>query len=330
MLAFRESFKTLDDTSVKVYVGRVRAKDGNWVWLRNHGKVFNRNESGEMTQYLVISQNITKEKFAEESLTASRLQSDQAINQLNDVLINKNEKLESLDSEIKTISKIASQDYIDTMKTTYIQLEYIILNDARHLSDAGKASIRRAQSGIQKIKLLTEDVVAFTQIPSLDGEPSPVDLNEIVRTVLENMSEKIKEVEAQIVCDLLPTVPGHKKFLLLLFYHLIGNSIKLRIKQVAPVIRIKYSRAKGTTENKFLSKGKYEKISIIDNGISFEPKDAGIIFNIFYRLSDKSKYKGTGVGLPICKKIMDLHNGYITAYGRPGKGSIFNCFFHLL
>lgn len=329
LLAFRESFNTLDDTSVKEYVGRVRAKNGSWVWLRNHGKVFNRNEAGEVTQYLMISQNITKEKSAEEELTASSRQSDQAINQLNKVLVNKNEKLESLDSEIKSINKIAAHDYANMLKTTYIQLEYIILNDARHLSDAGKASIRRAQAGIQKMKLLTEDIVAFTQIPSLDGEPSPVDLNEIVRIVLDNMSEKIKETEAHIVCDQLPIVPGHANFLFLLFYHLISNSIRHRIKQVTPAIRIRYSRTKRIAKDKSLSNSIYEKISIIDNGIGFESKDVDIIFDIFYRLSDKSKYKGTGVSLAICKKIMNLHNGYITAYSRLGKWSIFSCFFHL-
>ncbi|MET0573199.1 MAG: ATP-binding protein [Pedobacter agri] len=453
LLTFRESFKTAKDEEVNEYTCRILARNGSWIWYKNRGRVFKRNEAGHAMQFLMISRNITREKLAEEALRQSRelidqvmrftpdqiavtdaetnlvlytnhdrfadfarfgytaeellkldvyermrlflkpsdweayrefiekrrfladdeilqheycievrdsqwewfiirskvfkrdvegnatqiisftnsinkqKQSDETISQLNRMVVNKSEKLESLNSELKTFGSIAAHDYLDALRSTYTQLEFIILNDARNLSDAGKANVRRAQSGIQKMKLLTEDIVAYSQIPSLDDKASLVDLNEVLKNVLYNMSKTIEETEADIICDQLPVVQGFTYLVFLLFYHVIANAIKFRNKNVKPVIQIAYNQVSRGPEKKLSSNGTYEKISIKDNGIGFEEKNAENIFIIFYRLNDKSKYKGSGVGLAICKKIMDIHNGFITADSIPGKGTTFNCFF---
>jgi signal transduction histidine kinase len=265
---------------------------------------------------LISMDDITEKKLSEET-----------IRQLNRVLVIKSEKLELLNAELKTFGNIAAHDYSDTLRSAYIQLEFIIHNDGRNLSNAGRANIRRAQAGIQKMKLLTEDIVTYTQIPALNGEVSPVDLNDILANVLGNMHEIIAETGADIIVGPLPTIQGFTYLLFLLFYNIIANAIKFKRKNESPVIQIRYSQANRIPGKMSSTNETYRKISIIDNGIGFEQKDAENIFIIFYQLNDKFKYKGSGVGLAICKKIMAVHNGFITADSTPGEGTSIDCFF---
>jgi len=266
---------------------------------------------------LISMDDITEKKLLEET-----------IGQLNRLLVIKSEKLELLNTELKTFGNAAARDYSDTLRNTYIQLEFIIHNDSHNISDAGRANIRRAQAGIQKMKLLTEDLVSYIQIPVLPGEVSPVDLNEILARVLRNMHEIIAETGAGIKVDSLPTIQGFASLLFSLFNHIIDNAIKFKKKNESPVIQIRHSQANRISQKIYSTSETYEKISIIDNGIGFEQKDAENIFTVFNQLNDK--FKGSGVGLAICKKIMVVHNGFITADSVPGKGTTFDCFFPLL
>jgi signal transduction histidine kinase len=238
--------------------------------------------------------------------------------------------LETLHTELTTFNNIIVNDYRETLKNAYISLEFIISHDAGKLSDAGKANVRRAQAGIQKMRLLTEDIISYMQIPFPEGEGSPVDLNAILQNVISDLNVKIRDTKTKIEGDRLPTVCGFQNLLSLLFFHLIDNAIKFHRKNAVPVIEITCRQDVAPYNSYPLLKGKnYERVSISDNGIGFDKKDAENIFKLFYRLHDKSRYKGSGLGLAICKKIMHLHNGFITAESVPGKGSTFNCFFPL-
>ncbi|AEV98620.1 hypothetical protein A4D02_21255 [Niastella koreensis] len=264
---------------------------------------------------ILISMNdITEKKLSEET-----------IRQLNRLLAIKSEKLKLLNAELKTFGNTAAHDYIDTLRSTYIQLEFIIHNDGSKLSDAGRANIRRAQAGIQKMKLLTEDLVTYMQIPALNDEESPVRLNEILANVLRNMHNIITETGAEIIIDPLPIIQGFAYLLFLLFSHIIANAIKFKRENEIPAIQIRCCQTNGVPAKVSSTNETYSKISIIDNGIGFDQKFAENIFAIFYQLNNK--FRGSGVGLAICKKIMSVHNGFITADSAPGSGTTFDCFF---
>jgi signal transduction histidine kinase len=111
---------------------------------------------------------------------------------------------------------------------------------------------------------------------------------------------------------------------------MLDNAIKFRSEHTVPVIQIKYSLLKGFSINHADAdpKLKYHIISITDNGIGIDKIHFEKIFNVFYIAHERSKYKGSGIGLAICKKIMDIHEGFITAESTPeNKGTTFNCFF---
>ncbi|MGK4569323.1 sensor histidine kinase [Flavobacterium sp. 3HN19-14] len=142
--------------------------------------------------------------------------------------MSKNKELEALNSELKTFNDIAANDYKETLRSLYINLENIIKADSANLSDSGKANVRKAQTSIQKMKLLTEDIVSFSRIPTLDSNISTVDLNEILQNVLGEMSEKIKESNVRIDAEKLPVLQGMPMLISLLFFHILDNAIKFR------------------------------------------------------------------------------------------------------
>jgi light-regulated signal transduction histidine kinase (bacteriophytochrome) len=246
--------------------------------------------------------------------------------QLNKALFFKNRELEALASELKTFNSIAANDYNETLKHLYNSMEFIITNDAKNLSDAGKANIRRAQAAIQKMKLLTDDIIAFSKVSS--EEPMlPVDLNDILVTVQSSLEEKITAENATIRADSLPVIMGYSSLIALLFYHLIRNAIKFRKTELDPVIDVNYTAKPGNEieHSAAIPEISYNLISVIDNGIGFDPQEGEKIFTMFYRLHEKGKQKG-GIGLAICKKIMDLHGGFIASECTP-KCTTFKCYF---
>ena len=287
---------------------------------------FERNDNGYSRWYRIKARKFNSGLvIIREDVTKDR-QSEEKIMQLNKALFSKNRQLEALTSELKTFNSIAANDYNETLKHVYNSMEFLINNDARNLSDAGKANIRRAQAAIQKMKLLTEDIVAFSNVSS-EEQMLPVDLNEIIASVKFALEEKIRAEDAMIRSENLPVITGYASLISLLFYHLISNAIKFRKNELEPVIDVTYEvKAGDEIEHPVVHKEiSYNLISVIDNGLGFDPQESEKIFTMFYRANEKGKQKG-GVGLAICKKIMDLHGGFIISECTP-ECTTFKCYF---
>lgn len=256
-----------------------------------------------------------------------RKEAEEKIMQLNKALFRKNRELEALSSELRTFNAIAANDYDQILKQVYNSMEFLVSNDAKNLSDAGKANIRRAQAAIQKMKLLTDDIVAFSGIHS-DEQITPVDLNETLAVVLTGFEEKVKAENATVLSDKLPVITGYFPLISLLLYHLINNALKFRKEYVDVIIEIRHSIQDGADieHSSAIADTNYHVISVIDNGIGFDPQEGEKIFTMFYRFHEKGKQKGPGIGLAICKKIMDLHGGFIVAECTP-RCTTFRCYF---
>jgi signal transduction histidine kinase len=246
-------------------------------------------------------------------------EADKKIHALNKTLREKNRELQSLNNELKTLNSIAAFDYKDTLQTLYTNLEYIISREAANLSNTGKANLRKAQTAIQKMKLLTDDIVAFSKIQTLDSNAVAVDLNDILASVIVELNGKIEEANPKIEADILPVINGYEFLLNLLFFHLMDNAIKFRNPEVRLHIRITHDIVEKIG-------GDLHRVSFHDNGIGFSQEEADNVFLMFYRLQDKN-YKGSGIGLAISRKITELHGGTIASESEPGKGTTVCCFF---
>jgi len=132
-------------------------------------------------------------------------------------------------------------------------------------------------------------------------------------------------VEIPIESGPLFPVMGYPSLIYLLFYHLFDNAIKFRSTERNIEIHIDYTRVNGLYINHadVSPESFYEPVTVKDNGIGFEPEFTGKIFHMFYKINHENKFKGSGMGLAFCRKIMQLHDGFILAESIPGKGSIF-------
>jgi signal transduction histidine kinase len=269
--------------------------------------------------FINVWEDITEHKEAEEK-----------IKELNRTLQINNRELAALNSELKTFNSIAATDYTDTLKKLYTNLEFIISNDAKNMSDEGKANVRRAQSAIQKMKLLTEDIVSYSSIQTRDNDLQAVDLVNMLQAIKEDMTRIWPGIEITIDChDNMPTIQGYPFLLTLLFHHLIDNAIKFRKENSHPVIHIGCAEKDVPAVNHpaAIPGTRYNHFTITDEGIGFDQQHADDVFTIFYRLHPKGAYKGSGIGLAICRKIMDIHSGFIVAESGAGKGATFHCYF---
>lgn len=256
---------------------------------------------------------------------AHRIKAEQQLQQLNEELEKRYKQLQTTAEEMASFTYIASNKIKEPIRQVYTSIEHLIHSEAGRLTDSGRAAFRRMQSSINRMDLLLDDILSIAQISILQKPDALVDLNELMKEVKVAM-QKNSEKHSQIEVGELGAIPGHKDYLFLLFYNLIDNSIKFNESET-PQIKISFEKVSINNESRapFIDP-EYIKVSVTDNGIGFEAHDAGRIFTMFEKLHDK-KFKGSGMGLAVAKKIMSAHNGFITAESEAGKGSSFHCFF---
>jgi light-regulated signal transduction histidine kinase (bacteriophytochrome) len=187
-------------------------------------------------------------------------------------------------------------------------------------------------NSVRRMDMLIEDILVLTKIDADKRVLKPIDLNAILDRVTGDMKDNISNNAVEINVTSLPIIDGNDNQLYYLFKNLLSNAIKFNKVGRNIIIQIgaRQVDAELLDHEKKLPGVVYECIYIKDNGLGFDPKYSKKIFQVFQRLHDPQHYEGTGMGLAICKKIMDNHNGFITADGQPGEGAEFCCYFPVL
>ncbi|PWT73087.1 MAG: hypothetical protein C5B59_14200 [Bacteroidetes bacterium] len=279
-----------------------------------------KNDKGEIDKILGVNLNVTEIENSHHKIAT-----------LNKTLLAINQELNSVNSELKTFTSIAADNYIETLRMLYIQFELIATNDGQNLSNSSRANLRRAQAAIQKMKLLTDDLVSYSRLQQLGEKEKSVDLHAIIEKEIKKYMEQSDRSSVEVECDSLPDVEGYPFLISLLFHHLVDNAFKFKKEGQPFKLRITCEELSGKDiqEDGIQKDNNYNVISFRDNGIGFPQQEARKIFEMFYRLQEK-KSKGSGIGLTICRKIMEMHGGVITAEGQPGVGAAFHCYFPVM
>ena len=172
--------------------------------------------------------------------------------------------------------------------------------------------LHRMQNAAGRMQVLIDDLLTFSRVSTRAGDAQPTDLGEVVRGVLGDLEIAVAECGARVEVGELPTVAADPSQMRQLFQNLIGNALKFRRPDVAPVVRVTASQ-----------QGPSWRIVVMDNGIGFDEQYAEKIFTVFQRLHGRSEYEGSGIGLSVVRRIVERHEGAITATSNPGDGAVF-------
>ena len=287
---------------------RVIRKDGEIRHLKSSGKLIfdsyrNRNIVGNTS-------DITEERLANLAIEARNLE------------------LEQSNNELASFNHVASHDLQEPLRKIQTFISRFSEEDKSNLSEIGKGYFIKIEEALSRMRSLIDDLLMFSRANKSEKVFEKFDLNTTFENSIQELSQAISEKKAVIESDVLPILTIIPFQMQQLFVNLIGNSLKYSDSKRTPKILIKSEKIIAT-DYPILSKPVskfYYKISFIDNGLGFEQEYAEKIFLLFNRLHNSKAYKGTGIGLTICKKIAENHLGYLSAEGLLNEGATFNLF----
>jgi PAS domain S-box-containing protein len=294
--------------------------------------VLRRSDDSQSQAVMEINNDITERKRAEESLRKAHEELEQRVlertrdlktsnallemeiverRRAESVLAQQSAELARSNSELEQFAYVASHDLQEPLRmvASYVQL---LERNYKKLFDAkGEEYIAYAVDGAKRMQVLINDLLAFSRVGTQRNDFALTDCAAVVGLAINNLQKAIQESGATITCDPMPTVRADNVQLLQLFQNLLANAIKFRAEQPREI----HITAKHT--------GGDWQFAVKDNGIGIEPRHFERIFLIFQRLHNRRLYPGTGVGLAICKKIVDRHGGTIWPASEPGRGTTF-------
>lgn len=250
--------------------------------------------------------------------------SEEKVKALNLELLKNIDKLEAANKDLDRFAFMASHDLQEPLRKILTFSERLNTKFGDQLDDEGRRYINRIRSATERLQLLIKDIMTFAKISMEKSAYEKSDLNELVNDVISEMESTIEEKNAQITIEKLPAMYVNPSLMRPLFYNLIHNALKYSRSSVTPEVRIYCepfsSESEMESDQTHLP---YYRIFVEDNGIGFDQKYAEQIFEMFRRLHHHDEYEGTGIGLAFCKKIVEQHDGFISARSNIDKGSTF-------
>ena len=255
-----------------------------------------RNRNGTVIRIMGITQDISARKRAEETQRAYA------------------RELERSNQELQTFASISSHDLQEPLRKIQSFGDRLQTKYQAQLDEQGLDYLARIQNAAARMQTLIQDLLAYSRITSEAQPFVSTDLNLIVKEVLTDLELRIEQVQGEITYDPLPTIEADPTQMRQLFQNLISNALKFHKAGLPPQVTIKCQKHKELKE---------VEIQICDNGIGIAPAKNERIFGMFQRLHGRQQYEGSGIGLAICRKIIDRHQGSIQVESEINKGSIF-------
>lgn len=274
-------------------------------------------ESGRTIGEVLVFTDITERKRTEEALAQRTVE------------------LTRSNAELEQFAFVASHDLQEPLRKIQAFGDRLKVKcDVASLGE-GREYLERMQNAAARMRRLIDDLLTFSRVISRTEPFAPVDLNKVTREVLSDLEVRIEKSGATVHVSELPTIEADPLHMRQLLQNLIGNALKFHEPSAKPVVNITGRIVTGganATETAVLrmramrdktANGRFCELTVQDNGIGFEEKYLDRIFAVFQRLHGKQEYEGTGIGLAVCRRIVDRHGGSITARSKPGEGATF-------
>lgn len=288
-----------------------RCKDGSIVPISLSMCIL-KDENGEEAGIVCVGKDITEIVKAREEIERS------------------NERLRRSNRELQDFAYVASHDLQEPLRKVQAFGDRLERKFADQLNDEGRDYIYRMRSAASRMQNLINDLLTFSRVSSKVQPFQPVDLQKIAEEVVSDLEIRIEQTGARVEIRDLPKIDADALQMRQLFQNLIGNALKFHRPDEPPVIKV-YTKNYSLTGGSFYIAGEQVhtggdnicEIVVEDNGIGFDEKYLDRIFTVFQRLHSRSEYEGSGVGLAVCRKIVERHGGEITASSVPGQGASF-------
>jgi len=305
--ARRESSKNFQQVdSMMQYECRMRSKDGSYRWVLVREIVFKTDENGAVSQVLGAALDINRRKEMERTILQNTLQ------------------LEQSNASLEEFAYVASHDLKEPLRKISTFGDRMVASQMDLLTPDGKIYLKKIIDASQRMQVMISDLLSISMITG-NRSYERYDLQKILDETIQTLEFKIEQQNAIIRYDPLPVAQIIPSQFRQLFQNLLSNSLKFVREGVQPVIRITHQLVpeEEVIHYQLARARQYHRIEVADNGIGFEPEFAAKIFAIFQRLHGRSEYEGSGIGLAICKKIVEHHGGIIYANSVPGEGATF-------
>jgi PAS domain S-box-containing protein len=293
-LAVEQAMQIYEGTQPGVIEFRVKAADGHTVSIEAYAAMMRNRVGSDQGRMIGIIMDVSERK-RQEALIERYVK-----------------RLQTSNEELQRFASVASHDLQEPLRmiTSYLQLIDERYGD--RLDADGTQFMHFALDAAARMKLLINDLLAFSQVDMQEGRYTRVDMNEVLHQVRSDLALVLSETGAVINASPLPTITADAGQMVQLLQNLIGNAIKFH-GDTPPHVCINAHKIDGATH-----------FSVQDNGIGIDPKHQERIFALFQRLHSRSKYPGTGIGLAICKRVVERHGGKIWCTSEPGKGATFH------
>ncbi len=280
---------------------RVRHPHDELRWVKSFGKAIY-DDKGKPVKLIGMILDITEHKqFAEE---------------LSKQVRERTAELKQTNSDLLQFAHVASHDLKEPVRKVKIFSGRIRDEFKKELPEKGHIYLEKIQHSTDRMLSMIEGVLMYSTLSNLAQVMEKVDLNVVIENIEKDLEILIEEKQANIQMDKLPVIHAVPVLMYQLFYNLINNALKFSKNDQPCRISITYIQEK-------ISSVLYDRITLSDNGIGFSNDQVDRMFDPFIRLNSKDKYEGTGLGLALCKKIVDRHNGNIFASGEKDSGAVF-------
>jgi PAS domain S-box-containing protein len=285
---------------------RMKKKSGSWCWMLVREVVFKTGKGGKPVQILGAALDINRRKEVERDLVQKSLQ------------------LEQSNSSLEEFAYVASHDLKEPLRKISTFGDRLLAMQREDAKPEEKLFLKKIVDASQRMQTMINDILSISMI-SGNRSFQEYSLKSVLEETLQTLEYKIEQKNAIITSDDLPVASIVPAQFRQLFQNLLSNSLKFMKEGVQPRITIRHTflKSEDLGEYSLQPASQYLKIEFEDNGIGFENEYSGKIFQIFHRLHGRAEYEGSGIGLAICKKIVEHHGGIIFATGHPDEGAIF-------